>query len=122
MASYETLIVERRGNVGWLIFNRPDAMNSHNLKMLEELPRAWKELSNDDDVRVVVITGRGRAFCTGADVKEISAYGSMGDRIAQLKRDPDEASGERTGVGPRTNNVWKPVIAAVNGICAGGGL
>jgi enoyl-CoA hydratase len=122
MTSYETLIVERRGNVGWLIFNRPDAMNSHNLKMLEELPRAWKELSNDDDVRVVVITGRGRAFCTGADVKEISAYGSMGDRIAQLKRDPDDASGERTGVGPRTNNVWKPVIAAVNGICAGGGL
>ena len=38
MTSYETLIVERRGNVGWLIFNRPDAMNSHNLKMLEELP------------------------------------------------------------------------------------
>jgi enoyl-CoA hydratase/carnithine racemase len=123
LSSYETLILEQRGNVGWLIFNRPEAMNSHNLTMLEELPRAWKELENDDDVRVVVITGRGRAFCTGADVKEITAYGSMGDRIAQLKRDPaDEASGERTGVGPRTNNVWKPVIAAVNGVCAGGGL
>jgi enoyl-CoA hydratase/carnithine racemase len=47
----------------------------------------------------------------------------MGDRMAKLKRDsPEEESGERRGVGPRTNNVWKPVIAAVNGVCAGGGL
>jgi len=123
MTSYDSLIVERRGDVGWLIFNRPEAMNSHSLTMLEELPRAWTQLSQDDDVRVIVITGRGRAFCTGADVKEISSYGSMGDRMAKLKRDPqDQGSGERRGVGPRSNNVWKPVIAAVNGVCAGGGL
>ena len=72
MGTYESLIVERRGNVGWLIFNRPEAMNSHSLTMLAELPRAWAELSADDDVRVIVNTGRGRAFCTGADVKEFA--------------------------------------------------
>ncbi len=54
---YETLIVERRGPVGWLIFNRPEAMNSHNLQMLREVPEAWAELAADDDVRVIVNTG-----------------------------------------------------------------
>lgn len=123
--SYETLIVERRGRVGWLIFNRPEAMNSHSLRMLLELPRAWDELSADDDVRVIVVSGRGRAFCTGADVREIASYGSMGDRMAkmaEMRTPEDEARGERRGVGPRANEVWKPVLAAVNGVAAGGGL
>jgi len=61
MSSYETLIVERRGHVGWLIFNRPEALNAHNLPMLEGDPRAWQELSDDDDVRVIVNTGRAAA-------------------------------------------------------------
>ena len=117
---YETLIVERRGPVGWLIFNRPDSLNSHSLKMLEELPQAWEELAGDDEVRVIVTTGRGRGFCTGADVKEIASHGSMGDRMKKL--DPKTTGKPRRGVGPRANEVWKPVIAAVNGVCAGGGL
>ncbi len=119
MSSYETLIVERRGHVGWLIFNRPDALNAHSLTMLEEIPRAWEELSNDDDVRVIVNTGRGRGFCTGADVREIAAAGGMGQRMAKLD---EKTPGRRRGLGARANDVWKPVITAVNGVCAGGGL
>jgi enoyl-CoA hydratase/carnithine racemase len=117
---YETLIVERRGPVGWLIFNRPDAMNSHNLQMLREVPEAWAQLAADDDVRVIVNTGTGRSFSTGADVKEIAEAGGMGERMKKL----DDGSGteRRGGLGPRASNVWKPVIAAVNGVCAGGGL
>jgi enoyl-CoA hydratase/carnithine racemase len=120
---YETLIVERRGPVGWLIFNRPEALNAHNIPMLQEVPKAWGELDEDDDVRVIVITGRGRGFSVGADVKEIAAHGSMGDRMKTME-EPADVDGKpaRRGLGPRAAGVWKPVIAAVNGVCAGGGL
>ena len=70
--------------MGWLIVNRPESLNAHSLKMLEELPLAWEELERDGDVSVIVTTGRGRGFCTGADVKEIASHGSMGDRMKKL--------------------------------------
>jgi enoyl-CoA hydratase/carnithine racemase len=117
--TYETLIVERRGPVGWLIFNRPESLNAHNLTMLEELPVAWQELNSDDRVRVIVNTGNGRGFCTGADVREIAAAGNMGERMKKLR---PKDGGPRGGITGRRNDVWKPVIVAVNGVCAGGGL
>ena len=71
--------------LGWLILNRPDSLNAHNVKMLSELPLAWKELDADDGVRVIVMTGKGRGFCAGADVKEVAASGGgMGDRMSAL--------------------------------------
>ena len=112
---YETLIVEKRGHVGWLIFNRPDSLNAFNLKMHEELSDAWRQLDADDDVRVIVNTGRGRAFQTGVDVQEVSDAGGMGNRNKG-------ASPARGGMTSRTNDVWKPVICAVNGLCVGGGF
>jgi enoyl-CoA hydratase len=114
--SYESLRVERRGPVGWLVFDRPEAANAMDAKMMEELEQAWRELDDDPDVRVIVNTGEGRAFQTGLDV-------------AQLARDPDalrEQSRRTRRFELRFtawhNEVWKPVIAAVNGVCAGGGL
>jgi enoyl-CoA hydratase len=114
--SYESLRVERRGPVGWLVFDRPTAANAMDARMMEELERAWRELDDDPDVHVIVNTGEGRAFQTGLDV-------------AQLARDPD-ALGEQSRRTKRFelrftawhNEVSKPVIAAVNGVCAGGGL
>jgi enoyl-CoA hydratase/carnithine racemase len=114
--SYGTLVVERRGPVGWLIFDRPAAGNAMDATMLAELERAWAELDAEDQVRVIVTTGNGRAFQTGLDV-------------AQLARDP-AALREQSRRTKRAelrltawhNQVWKPVIAAVNGVCAGGGL
>ena len=114
--TYETLLVERRGPVGWLTFNRPEAGNAMDATMLRELEEAWVELDADPDVRVIVNTGAGSAFQTGLDV-------------AQLSRDP-EALREQSRRTKRAelrisawhNRVWKPVIAAVNGVCAGGGL
>jgi enoyl-CoA hydratase/carnithine racemase len=114
--TYETLIVERRGPVGWLTFNRPEAGNAMDATMLRELEEAWLELDGDPDVRVIVNTGAGSAFQTGLDV-------------SQLSRDPD-ALREQSRRTKRAelrlsawhNGVWKPVIAAVNGVCAGGGL
>ena len=70
---YTSLIVERRGRVGWLTFNRPDTGNAMDATMLAELERAWRELDDDDDVRVIVNTGAGGAFQTGLDVAQLAA-------------------------------------------------
>lgn len=114
--SYATLDVTRRGAVGWLVFDRPDRGNAMDATMLAELEQAWRELDDDPAVRVIVNTGNGDAFQTGLDV-------------VQLSRDPD-ALREQSRRTKRAelrltawhNEVWKPVIAAVNGVCAGGGL
>ena len=112
--SYNTLIVERRGAVGWIINNRPEALNSMNNAQREEFARAWIELDNDPSVRVIVHTGEGRAFHTGADVSEVSEDGMEQYKNDVLELDlPFSAWHQKVG---------KPVIAAVNGICAGGGL
>lgn len=115
-AGYETLRVERVGPVGWLVFARPEAANAMDATMLDELERAWQELDADPAVRVIVNTGEGSSFQTGLDLR-------------QLSRDP-EALREQSRRTKRAelritswhNQVWKPVIAAVNGTCAGGGL
>ena len=59
--TYETLEVERRGPVGWIVFNRPEARNALNAAMFDELERAWLELDHDPDVRVIVNAGNGPA-------------------------------------------------------------
>jgi enoyl-CoA hydratase/carnithine racemase len=113
---YQTLLVERDGPVGWLVFNRPAAANAMDATMMHELEGAWLELDRDPGVRVIVNSGAGDAFQTGLDV-------------AQLSRDSDalrEQSRRTKRFELRLtawhNNVSKPVIAAVNGVCAGGGL
>ena len=73
MAEYETLVVERSGEVGWLIFDRPQAGNAMDARMMEELEAAWRELDDDPDVRVIVNTGAGDAFQTGLDVRQLAA-------------------------------------------------
>ncbi|HEY3736959.1 MAG TPA: enoyl-CoA hydratase/isomerase family protein [Jatrophihabitans sp.] len=114
MSSYETLLIERHGAVGWLIFNRPDSLNAMNAKMRDELADAWLELDNDPAVRVIVNTGNGRAFQTGADVKEVAGEG--------MERYGEDMLGFDLHFTSWHQNVRKPVIAAVNGTCAGGGL
>jgi enoyl-CoA hydratase/carnithine racemase len=114
--SYETLIVERRGPVGWLVFDRPDAGNAMNAQMMRELEAAWQELDADPEVRVIVNTGSGSAFQTGVDVAQVSR-----DRDALREQSRRTRDFELRFTGWH-NNVAKPVIAAVNGVCAGGGL
>jgi len=116
VVSYTTLDVRRDGHVGWLVFDRPGRGNAMDATMLAELEAAWRQLDADEAVRVIVNTGNGPAFQTGLDV-------------GQLARDPD-ALREQSRRTKRAelkltawhNQVWKPVIAAVNGVCAGGGL
>src|SRR5437763_4718594 len=113
---YETLVVERRGPVGWLVFDRPDAANAMDATMLAELEEAWAELDADDDVRVIVNTGNGDAFQTGLDVRQLATDREALRQQSRRTRDFDlRMTAWHCGV-------WKPIIAAVNGVCAGAGL
>lgn len=116
MTTYSTLVVERRGPVGWLIFDRPDVGNAMDATMLGELERAWQELDADPAVRVIVNTGNGDTFQTGLDVAQLATDpGALREQSRRTKRAELRLTAWH-------NQVWKPVIAAVNGVCAGGGL
>lgn len=114
--SYRSLVVERRGPVGWLVFNRPDAANAMDSVMLAELETAWQELDADPGVRVIVNTGRGGSFQSGLDVVELARHPeALREQSRRTRRAELKLTAWHNGVG-------KPVIAAVNGVCAGGGL
>jgi enoyl-CoA hydratase len=114
--TYTTLDVHRDGPVGWLVFDRPDRGNAMDAAMMRELEDAWRELDGDDAVRVVVNTGNGSAFQTGLDVAQLA---KDKDALREQSRRTRDAELRFTAW---HNDVGKPVIAAVNGVCAGGGL
>jgi enoyl-CoA hydratase len=116
VSGYETLIVERHAAVGWLVFDRPDAGNAMNARMFDELETAWLELDQDPSVRVIVNTGRGRFFQTGVDVRQVA---QDRDALREHSRRTRDFAMRFTSW---QLGVTKPVIAAVNGLCAGGGL
>ena len=65
---YETLLIERRDGIAIVTLNRPEVLNAFNPKMGKEILAAFRVLADDDDSRVVILTGAGRAFCSGADI------------------------------------------------------
>ena len=113
---YERLIVERRGPVGWLVFDRPEVGNALDARMMSELEEAWRELDDDPAVRVIVNAGEGKNFQTGLDV---AALGRDKAAMTEQSRRTRDAELRFTAW---HNQVWTPVIAAVHGSCAGGGL
>jgi enoyl-CoA hydratase len=112
----DTLRLERQGPAGWLTFNRPEAGNALDATMMAELPLAWADLEADPEVKVVVVTGAGRSFQTGLDVVQLSRDPAALRESSQRTR---RAELQLTGW---HNKVSKPIVTAVNGVCAGGGL
>jgi enoyl-CoA hydratase len=98
------------------VFDRPDRGNAMDATMLAELEAAWQELDADPEVRVIVNTGNGPAFQTGLDVAQLA---KDRDALREQSRRTKRAELKLTAW---HNQVWKPVVAAVNGTCAGGGL
>jgi len=117
--NYETVLVESSpAGVLTVTLNRPHVLNAFNNRMQDEFAQLWSEVRDDDAVKVVVLTGAGqRAFCTGVDVSE-----RLDSDHPFLDPKHPWAEHEDPGrkLSPRRNEVWKPVIAAVNGMCAGG--
>jgi len=117
VTDFETISVARDGLVTIVTIDRPERLNAINSVMMVELERFWEAFDRDADQRVAVVTGAGdRAFCVGADVKEIAELGSLPER----QRHPDVRIASR--ITPLQARVTKPSICAVNGVCAGGGL
>lgn len=116
LTEYERLVVDRSDGIGWLVLNRPEAGNAFDALMLDELEAAWAQLDADPDVHVIVNVANGKAFCTGMDVVQVARDKQAMRRHSRRTRDAElKISSWHCGV-------WKPVIAAVNGVCAGGGL
>jgi enoyl-CoA hydratase len=108
--SYEHIIVERRGRVGVIRLNRPQALNALNAALMRELAAAIDAFEADDAIGCMVITGSQKAFAAGADIKE------MAD-----KRFADVYFADFTAAWHRVAQARKPVIAAVAGYALGGG-
>lgn len=111
--SHSCIRYEKRGNAVWIYLNRPDVFNAFNDEQSYELQGALKEVKKDDDVRVVVLTGEGKAFCSGQDLKAIadSKNRSLSDSLYKRYNPIIKAMRE----------LPKPIICRLNGVAAGAG-
>jgi 2-(1,2-epoxy-1,2-dihydrophenyl)acetyl-CoA isomerase len=115
VVSYETILYETAANVATITLNRPDTLNAFNDQMIKEATDAFKQAGRDGSVRVVVITGNGRAFSSGQDLGDVQTRGdgfSIGEHL-------------RLGYHrliKQMVSLEKPIIAAVNGVAAGAGV
>ena len=114
----EDLVITKENGVGTLRFYRPDAMNALTPAMFETGIPALEDMANDNDIRCVVVTGTGRAFCAGGDVKAMNA-GRHGEMTTEMKVNRQLGIHKLSGL---LNSMPKPTIAAVNGVAAGAGF
>jgi len=119
MESYETLIFEEKDGVAWIRLHRPEEMNAVNLPMARELCRATAYCTGKDSIRAVVLTGAGRVFSVGGDVKDMVGEVKSTDRPDLFLRD---LAMHVHGFVAELYRMPKPVVAAVNGVAAGVGF
>jgi 2-(1,2-epoxy-1,2-dihydrophenyl)acetyl-CoA isomerase len=119
MSESDTVLVARDGAVATLKLNRPDAMNAMSGELLNTLVERGEELAADDSVRCVVVTGEGRAFCAGGDLRGMvgSPRGSSNDLVSNV-----DILRRQEEISRLLAEMPKPTIAAVNGAAAGAGL
>ena len=102
------LLYEKRNQIAYITLNRPDSLNAFNNELVEAFGDALADYRDDSSLQVAILTGEGRAFSTGADLKEMTATG--------------QKAGLRNLRTPVSEEVWKPIIAAIDGFAVGGGF
>jgi enoyl-CoA hydratase/carnithine racemase len=113
-SDFQTIIFDISDHVATLTLNRPQKLNSFTELMANEVATAWRRTREDEDIRVVVVQANGeRAFCTGIDVGE----GKWWDHEPIFNQEDPGLM-----LGPKAHQVWKPVIAGLHGMVAGGGM
>jgi enoyl-CoA hydratase/carnithine racemase len=113
--AFESIVYEKAPPRATITLNRPEVLNAFDFRMLRELARACEDASWDDEIRVVVLTGAGRAFCVGADLKSWAA-----DYLGNPK-EYWKWFGAFKDAHDRLREIGKPTVARINGIAVGGG-
>jgi enoyl-CoA hydratase/carnithine racemase len=112
---FERIVYEKAPPRATIRLNRPEVLNAFDFQMLRELARACEDASWDDEIRVVVVTGTGRAFCVGADLK------AWGVDLVGNSKEYWKWFGAFKDMHDRLREIGKPTLARVNGIAVGGG-
>ncbi len=112
---FESIVYDKAPPRATITLNRPDVLNAFDFRMLREITRACEDASWDDDIRVVVVTGNGRAFCVGADLKSWAA-----DYLGKPK-EYWKWFGAFKDMHDKLREIGKPTLARINGIAVGGG-
>jgi enoyl-CoA hydratase/carnithine racemase len=118
---FEAILYEERNGVAWVTLNRPDVLHAFNVTMQEEISSVWQDIMRNDDVRCAVLTATGeKAFCVGLDRDTMGTGPAPTPKRPAWYTTPWWYNDPGSLLGPKANHLWKPVIAAVNGMCCGG--
>ena len=113
---FESILYEKAPPRATITLNRPEVLNAFDFRMLRELARACEDASWNDEIRIVVLTGAGRAFCVGANLRAWADEGYVGD-----EREYWKWFGAMDAGVTALRRIGKPTVARINGICVGGG-
>jgi enoyl-CoA hydratase len=115
----EKAIYEKKNRIAYVTLNRPDALNALDEKMNDELWAIWRDFNDDSSIDIAILTGAGKAFCVGADLK---TFIPKWEHANMLDARRNAARGIGGGITRGQHRITKPIIAAINGHAIGGGF
>jgi len=122
--NFTDILYDKSDRIATITLNRPEKLNAWTRKMQEDVRQAMTDADRDDDIRAIVVTGAGRAYCSGADMELLSKI-SRGEESATRSQEAPASSGVEDNYRWRFSYMLamrKPIIGAINGVCVGIGF